>query len=103
MICKCGKEFEPCGMCRAGDRHQQCVDDEMCHDCHMKEKWGEKSPSVSSSGEVAGYIACPWCGSKNWKRHMFGVETNYHTCLTCFGNTPPRRTIEETNKDVGAI
>ena len=60
-----------------------------------------QTPKASSA--VTGCIACPWCGAKNWKRQRFGIETNYHTCLTCFGNSPPRETIEQTNKDVGAI
>lgn len=43
MICpKCGKEFEACYLCRGQYNHQQCVNDEMCHDCTMidKEKHG---------------------------------------------------------------
>ena len=48
---ECSKEFEACPLCRAGERHQQCVDDDMCHDCLMKEKWGAdyNLPKVSGN------------------------------------------------------
>lgn len=38
---KCNKEWEPCYLCRQGEPHQRCVNDSMCHECIMKEKWGE--------------------------------------------------------------
>jgi hypothetical protein len=34
----CGKKVELCGMCRAGERHQQCVDDDLCHECFVEQK-----------------------------------------------------------------
>ncbi len=37
----CGNIWEPCYLCRRDDRHQQCVEDNMCHDCIMLEKYGE--------------------------------------------------------------
>lgn len=37
-ICpKCGKKFEPCYLCRGQYPHQQCINDDMCHDCFMIE------------------------------------------------------------------
>lgn len=34
---KCNKEFEPCCLCRGQYPHQQCVDDDICHECFMIE------------------------------------------------------------------
>lgn len=70
------------------EKHQIAGDEQACPKCN------EDSRSALLT------VNCPWCDSNNWKRCMFGIETNYHTCLTCFANTPPRRTIEETEKDV---
>ncbi len=38
----CGKMWEPCYLCRQGERHQKCVYDSMCHDCIMEEKYGSQ-------------------------------------------------------------
>lgn len=51
---KCGKEFEPCGMCRAGDRHQYCISDKQCHDCIMREKHGEPVTEAPESSAPSG-------------------------------------------------
>jgi len=81
--CKCGKEFEPCRLCRAGENHQQCVDDAMCHDCHMTDKFGS----------VTGYVRCRFCDT-NWdtetanaielpKDHYCAHGKFYFTCPAC--------------------
>ena len=35
---ECNKLWDPCSECRAGDRHQYCIEDDMCHQCKMKQK-----------------------------------------------------------------
>lgn len=32
----CGALWEPCPLCRGQYVHQQCVPDEMCHQCVMR-------------------------------------------------------------------
>ena len=50
----CGEMWEPCYLCRQGEPHQKCVDDSMCHECIMKEKYGVQEPAnqpLDSDGE----------------------------------------------------
>jgi hypothetical protein len=51
----CDELWEPCYLCRQGEPHQRCVNDSMCHECIMKEKWGEPE-SANQSPDADGSI-----------------------------------------------
>ena len=50
---KCLKEFEACYLCRGQYTHQRCVNDEMCHDCFMINKWCEYNQEIVEAQKVA--------------------------------------------------
>lgn len=65
MLCKkCGNEYEECGLCRMGERHQQCVDDRECNKCPQTEQ-----AEASSLNDL---LSCPFCGGTDLNKLMSG-------------------------------
>jgi len=66
---KCAKEFEECPQCRSQYPHQECLKDEMCHDCMILDAKENDYDSLGHSNPQ-GNTQCGKLGRMHrWKRY----------------------------------